>query len=393
MNRKVDTFWDRFADKHWEKKRLLVPDRAATPLPEISPSRLFDAVLTLFAGHTEETPRHIRFYRDGAALNLLEKDNRSYWPRREDRTFTGYHRRMTTTERLRDYGLVIADWHAVDRGSWETICRSLSGLTARVGVSQARMDTQLFIGNYRSTPFGVHIDPTGSFHFPVVGTKRMRFWPGGYEKAHPTILDAREYAEHLGGSVLLKTKAGGVFYWPSSDWHIGESTGGFSVTWGLGYWFADPTRRGEIDALARLVEHAAVPRARHTYDFYEAKLGSAKLVARCMELLAHRSRYAFRHVPPAPAGAVDPARFSRKPMFPLVAARASKAKWTLFAAGGTADFPASEALLGAIRALNSEAPTTLAKLQRRAANRKEQTAIEALVAFAGGAGALHAVDA
>jgi hypothetical protein len=91
----------------------------------------------------------------------------------------------------------------------------------------------LFIGSYSKTPFGVHRDPESIFHFPVVGRKTLRVWAGGYELKNPGINRAHDYSQFLSDSLKVEAGPGGLIYWASPDWHIGERSDDFSVSLAL----------------------------------------------------------------------------------------------------------------------------------------------------------------
>jgi hypothetical protein len=125
--------------------------------------------------------------------------------------------------------------HAFHPPYWEGAYQMVRALARHVGLPPGA-DTSVFMGRYRFTPTGVHYDNLSSFNFPVLGGKTMRVWPREYVAAHPELDGAREYARHLGGSQLLRAPVGGMIYWPSSAFHIGEGDDAFSATLGLGIW-------------------------------------------------------------------------------------------------------------------------------------------------------------
>jgi hypothetical protein len=98
----------------------------------------------------------------------------------------------------------------------------------------------LYLGNYRKTPFGVHVDRCGVFSFPVIGIKKIRLWKATYVKKNPQLDRAFEYTKYKKASQLIEARPGDMTYWPSSSWHIAESDGTFSATWSLGIWVDKP---------------------------------------------------------------------------------------------------------------------------------------------------------
>src|SRR5215216_4692269 len=137
----------------------------------------------------------------------------------------------------------MADWHQFSNPLWRRIVNTVDALARYVGISASRMDTQVFLGTYNQTPFGVHVDDASAFHFPVIGKKRMRFWEDSFVRQTPAIRQAQHYEQFLTESVINEATPGEIIYWPSHYWHVGESRGEFAVTWRFAYWIADAMRR------------------------------------------------------------------------------------------------------------------------------------------------------
>lgn len=247
--------WERFAQRTWEQSVVLY-DMANTPeLPSLSESDLFNAVVGCVQDFLKGHPQKVRLYVNNNELDLSIPRHQQLLPQAIDFTFEGYHQRISVDEDLADYALIIADWHQFSRSSWEKILHAVQGLTQWVGMSNARMDTQIFIGNYKTTPFGVHQDPMTGFHFPVIGHKTMRFWPHQQVMTRPGLRGAQDYQAFIEGSTVCTAYPGQVMYWPSSEWHVAESRGDFSVTWSFGYWLADAITTRTLNQLADLLTH------------------------------------------------------------------------------------------------------------------------------------------
>jgi hypothetical protein len=178
-------------------------------------------------------------------------------PCNEDGDFHTYHRRVSA-ELSKPYGLIITDWHRFCRTSWETICASLAGLTNQVGVSASRMDTQLFLGTYERTAFGVHIDDAGGFHFPLIGKKKLRFWSSEYVSSEPNLKHSHNYDNFLEASHSIEADPGEMIYWPSHYWHIGEGDGSFNLTWRFGYWIADGLLRRALTEFSKMPDEGDI---------------------------------------------------------------------------------------------------------------------------------------
>ncbi len=164
-----------------------------------------------------------------------------YLPRVSDQNFEGYHKRIKQLLnprwrimfRLKEryYGFAINSMEHADHDLWSWERDFLKSLIRQVGINNAGTYNALFVGDYQCTPFGVHFDPEGVFHIPIVGQKSMRTWPPEYVEKNPDIKGAREYNKHLEGSTLVQADPGRFVYWPSCDWHVGESRNqGLSVS-------------------------------------------------------------------------------------------------------------------------------------------------------------------
>lgn len=264
--RDIQDFWLDFAELYWEHQAVLLGEEQAKALPRVSVDELFGAVVSCCEDFCRGGRQKVRFYSDDQELDLLGGGHQRLLPARRDGSFAAYNARLMDLEGLPNYALVVADWHQFNRALWERILSAVQGLAAVVGISHARMDTQVFLGTYKTTPFGVHVDRTSGFHFPVAGTKTMRFWPDRFAQATPELRGALRYERYLEQSTALSARPGQVLYWPSSDWHVAESDGEFSVTWGFGYWLGDGMTSLALEALAQLLMETpgrcrAVPRS------------------------------------------------------------------------------------------------------------------------------------
>jgi hypothetical protein len=248
-------FWARFAARGWGGPPQLFR-RIQTPVSRMGPERLFALTLASFKRAEGEAPA-LKFYVDGEPVSKPG----AMLPNEADGSFEGYHARMTRS--CREYGLVISDLHSLDPECLAWMCEFLDGLYDKVGMPTTMVQADLYIGNYKRTPFGVHSDACSTFYFPVVGRKRMRFWHPEYIKQHGDIVRAMTYEKHLGDSVLLDAGVGDMMYWSPPFWHIGESDGDLSVTWGIGLWVGKTVFDGVTQQLRALLESAGVRGLQH----------------------------------------------------------------------------------------------------------------------------------
>lgn len=240
-------FWRDFAARCWEKKGCSVAtgfDFPGAPSAE----ELFH--LTLRACWQREPLGRPRVFFDG-----LGSADKRLWPTPEDRGFQHYEERVRRQNGDRPFLLVVNNLQAFDADRWDAVRRLLKPLFDEVGIPSWNVELSVFVGTYPKTPFGVHRDTASVMHFPVIGTKRIRTWPSTFVEQHPEIKNAVDYPDLLEGSELLEAGPGGMLYWPSDSWHVGEGDGDLSVTWGVGCWHR-PVREHVMRLAERLITQA-----------------------------------------------------------------------------------------------------------------------------------------
>ena len=225
-------FWKTFAGKHWEKSELHVKGLKA-PITEISEADVFK-MLVQYADQCRKLkdPAGFKFFIHG--YKASEADVLQVLPTKKDQNLLGYHARMK--ELFKDYCLVCDGLLDVSSNYQKALQSFTQGLYQAVGFPNRFTEVGLYLGNYKKTPFGVHVDSCGVFSFPVAGIKKFRLWSPEYIEKNPSLNRAHSYAKHKAQSKLLVAKPGDMTYWPSSAWHIAESSGEFSATWSLGVW-------------------------------------------------------------------------------------------------------------------------------------------------------------
>jgi len=364
----------------WEHRATLLDGDQARVLPSITDAELFAAVVACVDDFWRHRRQRVRLYQAGAEIDPRSA-GRSCLPQRDDDGFWGYHRRVGRDFGLHDYALVIADWHQFDRTLWDRLVGFVAQLAEWVGISHSRMDTQVFLGAYRATPFGVHVDPVSALHFPVIGTKTMRFWDAAFVAAHPDLQRTLEYDRFVHASSMITARCGEAIYWPSEFWHVGESDGSFSVAWGLGYWIGDGIRDavlagamrrlGDAPRPSRRVLPGALSDAALTPVLVDELLDELRAVAAsgafrqlvAQSWLEHYSAFGFPRVPPPIEVAVPrDSVLRRKPPFRLLAS-SEDSGLVIAAAGCSRIVPDAPAARGVVDRLNQDAPVVLAALE------------------------------
>lgn len=243
-------FWNEFAKKTWEKKPLAIR-RVDSSVLLIDAEQIFN-LLVRYSDRCRKTKNldGLKLYLDGErqfsdeVLELL--------PTKRDESLEGYHSRMN--EMFADYCLVCDELLQLDTDVWQELLKFTKSLHQSVGLPNRFSEIGLYLGNYKKTPFGVHVDNCGVFSFPVVGTKRFRIWKPEFVNKHPKLVRSHRYERYKKASQLLQASPGDMTYWPSNAWHISESDGSFTATWSLGVWVDKPFQNVTLDALAPLIQ-------------------------------------------------------------------------------------------------------------------------------------------
>jgi ribosomal protein L16 Arg81 hydroxylase len=256
-------FWKFFAEKYWENKPTAIRN-ALLPVLDIKADEIFRWLLAYSdICRRTRSADGIKFYIDGNAQYVEEIIE--LLPVEKDRSLLGYHRRMQ--EMFSDYCLVCDELLQVSREKWPVIANFTNAIYQHVGYPNRFAEIGLYLGNYKKTPFGVHVDGCGVFSIPVIGTKTFRLWAPNFVEKHPSLKESHRYSSFKKNSTLLSAVPGDIVYWPSPYWHVAESEGEFSATWSLGVWVDKPlakiisetlepllTARLESDADLRSIE-------------------------------------------------------------------------------------------------------------------------------------------
>jgi hypothetical protein len=163
----------------------------------------------------------IRFYHK----NLLISTGYKLLPNIEE-TFNIYMQRLD--QNLPEgFGLVINNAHQYSSLLFTKTKSLLLDLFKITGMPLTECDIALFIGNYHSTPFGIHVDEFSNLYCNVLGKKTLRFWPrdqyqGKFRDENQVELHQNSHTINGGPKDLI--------YWPSSYWHVAEGEGGLAAS-------------------------------------------------------------------------------------------------------------------------------------------------------------------
>ncbi|HEY8150067.1 MAG TPA: cupin domain-containing protein [Vicinamibacteria bacterium] len=217
-------FWARFSEDHWENAPLVL--RRPFPEPFATPARVWGALVAACERFRAGESVRLRLFGE---QGLVVADLDRLLPDARDGCFTGYAARLARDPAWPAFTLVANYVHVHDHDLWLWARQFLSGLYARVGIPAHHADVDVFVSNRRRTPFGIHRDPASNFTFVLEGRKTMRLWPQDAFARRPRM-DAEGDAGYGEQTLTLEGEAGDVLYWPSSYWHVADSTGELSAT-------------------------------------------------------------------------------------------------------------------------------------------------------------------
>ncbi len=239
-------FWEKFSKDYWEKKALLVKNFNSS-ITDIDEKEVF-SMLVQYSDSCRrlKSSEGFKLFVDGQMLHPEETID--FLPRKSDKNLLGYNHRMEKD--FSDYCLVCDELLQTSQKNWTKIQEFTNTLFSLVGFPNRFVEMGLYLGNYRKTPFGVHVDSCGVFSFPIFGQKFFRLWDPEFAKSHPTLDRSLNYNKFKKDSLILKAKPKDMTYWPSSAWHIAESDGTFNATWSLGVW-VDRTHAENIETSLR----------------------------------------------------------------------------------------------------------------------------------------------
>lgn len=239
------TFWKSFAKKNWERQPLIVKNFNSS-VSKIDKNQIFDMLVNYSnVCRKNKTVTGFKLFVDG--FRQHDDDVLQILPIKSDRTLEKYHLRMEKI--FFDYCLVCDELLQTSQMQYELLNDFTNNLFWHVGFPNRFAEMGLYLGNYKKTPFGVHIDSCGVFSFPVIGHKKFRIWTSEYVEKNKKLNQAHDYSKYKKDSLLLKAEPSDMTYWPSSSWHIAESDGSFNATWSLGIWVDKTHQEAIIDSI------------------------------------------------------------------------------------------------------------------------------------------------
>lgn len=228
-------FWARYLAAH--SLRETAELRAPLPQPLLTSDELFALLVAAADSIRQGTPRELRLYLGDQKMvrrQTGEQLGAAYGqllPRRSDRTLAGYGERLRTRHATPCFAIMLNDCQTLSPTVWARVRDFAAGLVERTGFPLGGVDANLFAGNYRRTPFGVHTDDRDVFTWIVEGPKRFLVWPWkqlaplfGPEARRPR--QPHDYADLRARAQRLSGRSGDLLYWPREYWHVAEAGAG-----------------------------------------------------------------------------------------------------------------------------------------------------------------------
>jgi len=303
------SFWEDFVRSQWKQGPVLLPQVFPEPLASVQE-------ITSILRHTADAYRR-RVLRTNMSLYVnrgkLEADIEHYLITSGDSTFAEYCERIDRDPLVKEFTLSLFGCQVYHPALWARTRTFLEGLYAQTGYVIGHADVDIFVGNYRRTPVGIHRDAASNFSFVVHGKKEMMFWPPEAISRDPHSCADRNFP----GSTPIQGSRGDIIFWPFDYWHIATSDVGWAVTLNVAIYLTGPFAlllRGlgsdpRLKALPSSMdsgsatdgpeEHSLPQGLRHGLDLYRGALNHQSLDDTLSELWIRRvSAGGFASVPP-----------------------------------------------------------------------------------------------
>lgn len=223
----------------WRRRPAAFQQATETPFAE--QDEIFGGLLELSARLARgEHNTRVRLYSSGR----LSPEPSAFSARPDDKSLSRYLRRLQRSLGG-DIGLIVNQFQAVQPALFARCADFLDDLYEQVGMPAGGASLELFAGNYRTGPFGVHKDEQEVITFVLEGRKRVLLWPfeelqaelgvsAGRRESAFVPLAPFDYRPHRSRAVVLEGAPGDVLCWPREWWHVAESDGRWTTTLALG---------------------------------------------------------------------------------------------------------------------------------------------------------------
>jgi 50S ribosomal protein L16 3-hydroxylase len=239
-------FWVQFGQRYWGRRPVVLRQALARPLLTADEA---------FEGLVSAADRY-RARRRAAPINfciehaVIQADVGPHLPAASDGSLTLYAERVSRQIGGRRFGVVAEDIQRDDARLWLRLREFVRHLYPVTGWPGEKAKSSVFLGNYRTTPFGVHRDPSAVFTFILHGRKRLVAWAPAFFDGKADMTNRLDYERYRREAVILEGEPGDIMYLPAGHWHTGEDAGGLAMTVTLTL-FMEPRASSALVALTQ----------------------------------------------------------------------------------------------------------------------------------------------
>jgi hypothetical protein len=266
----------------------------------VRPEEIFEALVAASDAGRRGTACELRLYlgdRECVRRQTVDGLGPAFWdllPRGEDGSLSGYAQRLRRAGH-ECFAVLLNESQSVLPKLWFRAREFLRGLYEESGFPAGGADANIFAGNYRRTPFGVHTDEQDVFTCIVEGRKKFLIWPRDELDGVMAGRDPHDYADLRARGTRLEGAVGDLLYWPNTYWHVAESDrGGLSATLSFGLDRRLPAAAWMKESLFDLVREALAAAGdppRHAFQSTGLARSARAMPAQLARALAaHRRR-------------------------------------------------------------------------------------------------------
>ena len=203
-------------------------------------------------------------------------------------SFQEYAERLRVLSQQTPFFLQLPQIHRFDSLLWQRVREFARNIYRYIGLPAGRAWSDVYIGRYNSTPFGIHLDSASNFTFGLAGKKTLYLWEPEYYERRIKGQDPRNYQPFLADAIELTVHAGEIIYWPSRYWHVAASHGDFSITANVSFYLKDSLADRIGQTITQLVRaQLGEKEVAHGYEFdpAQAQESAARLPSALQEVL------------------------------------------------------------------------------------------------------------
>ncbi len=222
--------WPDFLSICDNRKKPGVLKQAFRELP-VSHEQIFNGLTNLTRQIQQGDERvHSRFYIDGERVNPAQET--SFLVKPTDLNLGSYIQRIDSETPGR-HGCIISNFQSLDPDIWIQFTGMLVKLYEHSGFPFKKAQTDIFMGNYHRTVFGLHKDNEDVITFVLKGKKRFLVWPFEVFQDTPDLppnskekgmaFPDMDYSDKRDQAIVLEGEPGDVIFWPKEYWHVAET--------------------------------------------------------------------------------------------------------------------------------------------------------------------------